>query len=102
MFNLTMNTLHLAPLQNPRYALDIGTGTGIWAVDFGEYCFKHYFLLQYAYPSCSGPISQMRGTACLVVNILAVVLTTPPKVIGTDLSPGQPSLYAFLPGSQSP
>lgn len=25
--------LHLAPLQNPQRILDIGTGTGIWAVD---------------------------------------------------------------------
>lgn len=38
LFNLTLNTLALAPLQNPRYALDIGTGTGIWAVDFGRHC----------------------------------------------------------------
>lgn len=26
--------LHIAPLNNPRRALDIGTGTGIWAVEF--------------------------------------------------------------------
>ncbi|TKX23310.1 methyltransferase domain-containing protein 31 [Elsinoe australis] len=36
MFNLTYNCLHLAPLQNPKNALDIGTGTGIWAVDFAD------------------------------------------------------------------
>ncbi|KAG8627334.1 hypothetical protein KVT40_004817 [Elsinoe batatas] len=36
MFNLTYNTLHLAPLENPKNALDIGTGTGIWAVDFAD------------------------------------------------------------------
>ncbi|KAL8965023.1 MAG: hypothetical protein Q9197_006707 [Variospora fuerteventurae] len=28
--------LHLAPIQNPRRAIDIGTGTGTWAVDFAE------------------------------------------------------------------
>ena len=36
MFNLTYNALALAPIENPRNALDVGTGTGIWAVDFGE------------------------------------------------------------------
>lgn len=30
--------LHLAPIKpDLRYALDIGTGTGIWAIDFGKY-----------------------------------------------------------------
>ncbi|KAF1953458.1 S-adenosyl-L-methionine-dependent methyltransferase [Byssothecium circinans] len=28
--------LYNAPLQNPRRVLDIGTGTGIWAIDFGD------------------------------------------------------------------
>lgn len=28
--------LHMAPLQNPRRVLDIGTGTGIWAVEFAQ------------------------------------------------------------------
>jgi len=27
---------HMAPLKNPKRALDCGTGTGIWAVDFGD------------------------------------------------------------------
>jgi len=35
MFNLTYGRLHLAPLREPKNALDIGTGTGIWAIDFG-------------------------------------------------------------------
>lgn len=26
--------LHIAPLRNPRRALDVGTGTGIWAIEF--------------------------------------------------------------------
>ncbi|KAK4222787.1 S-adenosyl-L-methionine-dependent methyltransferase [Podospora fimiseda] len=30
------NKLHLAPLDKPRKALDIGTGTGIWAIDFAD------------------------------------------------------------------
>ncbi|KAF5521011.1 Secondary metabolism regulator LAE1 [Colletotrichum aenigma] len=28
--------LHSAPLQNPQKILDIGTGTGIWAIDMGD------------------------------------------------------------------
>jgi SAM-dependent methyltransferase len=28
--------LHLAPLKDPQRVLDIGTGTGIWAIDFAD------------------------------------------------------------------
>ncbi|KAB8270214.1 S-adenosyl-L-methionine-dependent methyltransferase [Aspergillus minisclerotigenes] len=28
--------IHLAPIKNPQRVLDIGTGTGIWAVDFAD------------------------------------------------------------------
>ena len=28
--------LHIAPLNNPQRVLDIGTGTGIWAIDFAD------------------------------------------------------------------
>lgn len=28
--------LHLAPIVNPQRVLDLGTGTGIWAIDFGD------------------------------------------------------------------
>ncbi|EFX06413.1 methyltransferase type 11 [Grosmannia clavigera kw1407] len=28
--------LHLAPVENPKKVLDIGTGTGIWAIDFAD------------------------------------------------------------------
>ncbi|KAK4238780.1 S-adenosyl-L-methionine-dependent methyltransferase, partial [Achaetomium macrosporum] len=48
------NKLFLAPLKNPQKVLDVGTGTGIWAIDFAD-----------EYPSA--------------------------EVIGTDLSPIQPS-----------
>lgn len=31
------NKLHLAPIgKNPQRILDIGTGTGIWAMDMAE------------------------------------------------------------------
>ena len=29
--------LYTAPLDKPQNVLDIGTGTGIWALDFAEY-----------------------------------------------------------------
>ncbi|KAK1831172.1 secondary metabolism regulator LAE1 [Podospora conica] len=28
--------LHLAPLDNPQSVLDVGTGTGLWAIDFAD------------------------------------------------------------------
>ena len=46
--------LHLCPLENPKEILDIGCGTGIWALDMAD-----------EYPAC--------------------------QVIGTDLSPVQPT-----------
>lgn len=35
---LTMNKgkLYMAPLENPQKVLDVGTGTGIWAIDFAD------------------------------------------------------------------
>lgn len=42
IFRLTFgNRLFFSPLQNPKYCLDVGTGTGIWAEEFAEdfpYC----------------------------------------------------------------
>lgn len=52
------NKLHLAPIgENPRRILDIGTGSGIWAIEMGD-----------QYPMA--------------------------EIIGTDLSPVQPSWSA--------
>ena len=33
---LSNGHLHLAPLTNPRRILDIGTGTGIWAMEMAD------------------------------------------------------------------
>jgi ubiquinone/menaquinone biosynthesis C-methylase UbiE len=37
--------LYLAPIDNPARVLDVGTGTGIWALDFGEYVVTNPLLL---------------------------------------------------------
>ena len=29
--------LYLAPIKNPQRVIDLGTGTGIWAIDFGKH-----------------------------------------------------------------
>lgn len=29
--------LYLAPIMNPQRVIDLATGTGIWAIDFGEF-----------------------------------------------------------------
>lgn len=31
--------LYLAPVKNPQRVIDLGTGTGIWAIDFGKVWF---------------------------------------------------------------
>lgn len=33
MYLLLDNELHLSPLKEPRRILDVGTGTGIWAIE---------------------------------------------------------------------
>jgi ubiquinone/menaquinone biosynthesis C-methylase UbiE len=41
------NKLHIAPIvENPKHVLDVATGTGIWAIDFGtiSYIPFHIFL----------------------------------------------------------
>ncbi|KAK7977014.1 S-adenosyl-L-methionine-dependent methyltransferase [Apiospora saccharicola] len=35
-FLLLRHRLYLAPIQSPRYALDIATGTGLWAIEFAQ------------------------------------------------------------------
>jgi SAM-dependent methyltransferase len=36
MLLLLQGQLHKAPIENPRRILDIGTGTGIWAIDMAD------------------------------------------------------------------
>jgi ubiquinone/menaquinone biosynthesis C-methylase UbiE len=81
LFLLTLHEkLHLAPLgENVHNVLDIATGTGIWAIDFGAYTFL---------------------PATYLSNLLLASRYPSSNVIGTDLSPIQPKLCAVP--SQSP
>jgi 2-polyprenyl-3-methyl-5-hydroxy-6-metoxy-1,4-benzoquinol methylase len=36
MLNILEGKIHLAPVRNPQSILDVGTGTGIWAIDAAE------------------------------------------------------------------
>ena len=42
---LLQGRLHRAPLEDPQRVLDIGTGTGIWAIDFAEYSSPSFHFL---------------------------------------------------------
>jgi len=33
---MTLGSLHFAPVSRPQQILDIGTGTGIWAIEMGD------------------------------------------------------------------
>jgi methylase of polypeptide subunit release factors len=36
LLQLLQGELHKAPLKNPQRILDVGTGTGIWAIDMAD------------------------------------------------------------------
>lgn len=37
MFRLRLHgKLHLAPIENPHWILDVGTGTGLFAIEMGS------------------------------------------------------------------
>jgi methylase of polypeptide subunit release factors len=36
IFGLVMGGLHLAPLVSPQKILDLGTGSGLWAMDAAD------------------------------------------------------------------
>lgn len=36
MYSMTLGELHLAPVKDPHEILDVGTGTGIWAIQMAD------------------------------------------------------------------
>jgi len=38
--------LYLAPIKNPQRVIDLATGTGIWAIDFGAFELSEGLLTQ--------------------------------------------------------
>jgi len=69
--------LYNAPIKDlpggVHNVLDIGTGTGIWALDFGKFSFHVLYT--------TGVLTEISATEFSSAN-----------VIGTDLSPIQPEL----------
>ena len=51
--------LYLAPIEKPQRVIDLGTGTGIWAVDFGKYVYAGGGIRALTRPS--GPTPGGRG-----------------------------------------
>jgi ubiquinone/menaquinone biosynthesis C-methylase UbiE len=47
MWSITLSgKLHLAPIgPTPENVLDVGTGTGIWAIEFGKLKFISFIML---------------------------------------------------------
>jgi ubiquinone/menaquinone biosynthesis C-methylase UbiE len=35
-FKMVADGMHLAPISKPQRVLDLATGTGIWAIEFGK------------------------------------------------------------------
>ncbi|KAL8859958.1 MAG: hypothetical protein Q9178_003507 [Gyalolechia marmorata] len=66
------NKLLLCPVQNPGRILDVGTGTGIWAIEYGT-------------------VSKRRRTQDIELIRLSGDEHPDTDIIGTDLSPTQPS-----------
>ena len=42
---LLKGKLFKAPVKNPQKVLDLGTGTGIWAIEFAEYIHQYTKIL---------------------------------------------------------
>ena len=54
IINLMNGKLHLAPLENPQRVLDVGTGTGVWAIDSkpsSPLCSQQIFLIFFCTPT---------------------------------------------------
>lgn len=74
--------LFLAPIsQTPRYVLDLGTGTGLWAIDFGR-LYKHALPLRFLTPNELAadkfPNTEVRITDVLALLVRVSQLKGPP------------------------
>ena len=95
MLAMLNGKLHLAPiLENIQKAIDLGTGTGIWAIDFGEFNWSVQWSTNYL-PQNSRPIPLRGGKYTISPNPTSNLLK-PMQVVGNDLSPIQPPLYVYL------
>jgi SAM-dependent methyltransferase len=80
---LCAGQLHFAPIgEHPQEILDIGTGTGIWAI---ESMYEIFFMEDQVGPSYGSP-KMLTMAAYLVGDQFPSA-----KVVGVDLSPIQPS-----------
>lgn len=81
MVHVGGGALHYAPLKNPQKVLDIGTGTGIWAIDskFSVHSSQSLVFLFLFFLSC------------MLSNQKVGDEYPEAEVIGIDLSPIQPS-----------
>ena len=60
---LSKGELCRAPIKNPKRVLDLGTGTGIWAMDFAELATTQHLLRTVTnYEISSHPDAQVLGT----------------------------------------
>ena len=73
MLEVALGKIYRAPVKNPRRVLDAGTGTGIWALEFGK----------------SHPKAILQDLSSWANDILA---DQHPQadILGNDLSPVQP------------
>ena len=53
--------LHTAPISEPQKVLDLGTGTGIWALDFAEFVFRALYTLKLLTVCSEFPGSEVLG-----------------------------------------
>lgn len=99
--SLLSGKLHTAPLDNPQKVLDVGTGTGLWAIDFAEWG----FLLTFT-SDCLFWIFVWRGSLSIKsrrTNCFYTCSEYPAaEVIGTDISPIQPSWWVLCQFSSDP